>query len=370
MRRISDSLIEKRYMHLAIVGIRGIPNNYGGFETLTEFLVEYLSPEMEITVYCSSKDMDSSISTYKGAHLKYLPLSSHGSIGILYDSIAFAQSLLKYDKVLFLGFGGGFILPFLKNYRSKIILNLGGLDWKRSKWSAFAQKVIRLSERLLIRYSAELVADNTGIRNYILETYGRSSTLIAYGGDQAVKRLPDKESLNTYSFLKKDYAFSVTRIQEDNNINMILDAFSSQDNIPMVMVGNWNNSEYGLKTKLKYQNRPNLFLLDAIYDREKLDVLRSNCTLYIHGHSAGGTNPSLVEAMYLGLPVIAYASGYNEYTTENKALYFNDNGELMTLIQKYKQMDLNRMGQDLQTIANRLYLWKIVASQYKTLIMR
>lgn len=357
-------------MHLAIVGIRGIPNNYGGFETLAEYLVEYLSKDMEITVYCSSKDMDSSISTYKGAHLKYLPLSSHGSIGILYDSIAFAQALLKYDKVLFLGFGGGFILPFLKNYSSKIILNIGGLDWKRSKWSAFAQKVIRLSERLLIRYSAELVADNIGISNYILETYGRGSTLIAYGGDQAVKRLPGKEALNIYSFLKGDYAFSVTRIQEDNNIDMILDTFSSKDHIPLVMVGNWNNSAYGLKTKVKYQNRPNLCLLDAIYDREKLDVLRSNCTLYVHGHSAGGTNPSLVEAMYLGLPVFAYASGYNEYTTENKALYFSDSGELMTLIQNYKQLDLKNIGQEMEAIANRLYLWKIVVSQYKALIMR
>ncbi len=357
-------------MHLAIVGIRGIPNNYGGFETLTEYLVEYLAPHMEITVYCSSKDMDTFPDKYKGANLKYIPLSSHGSIGILYDSIAFAEALIKYDKVLFLGFGGGFILPFFQRYRSKIILNLGGLDWKRNKWSGFAQSVIRTSEHLLIRYSAGLVADNIGIRNYIRDTYGRNSTLIAYGGDQALRRAPGREALEKYPFLENEYAFSVTRIQEDNHIEMMLEAFCPGDSIPLVMVGNWNNSVYGTRTKAKYTGRPNLFLLDAIYDREKLDVLRSNCTVYIHGHSAGGTNPSLVEAMSLGLPVFAFASGYNEFTTENKALYFRDLEELSDLLQKYKNLDLRAIGLELQEIAQRLYRWETVAAQYRELIMR
>ncbi|MEJ7778265.1 MAG: DUF1972 domain-containing protein [Daejeonella sp.] len=361
--------MENDKIHLAIVGIRGIPNSYGGFETLTEYLVEYLAPHMEITVYCSSKDMDTSLTTYKGANLKYIPLSSHGSIGILYDSIAFAEALIKYDKVLFLGFGGGFVLPFFKKYRSKIILNLGGLDWKRNKWSGFAQAVIKTSERLLVRYSAGLVADNIGIRNYIFDTYNRNSTLIAYGGDQAVKRAPEKDSLEKYAFLQGEYAFSVTRIQEDNNIDMILDAFCSAHRIPLVMVGNWTNSAYGIRTKSKYVGRAGLFLLEAIYDREKLDVLRSNCTVYIHGHSAGGTNPSLVEAMSLGLPVFAFASGYNEFTTENKALYFRDRAELAALVQNYKNSDLGSMGMELQNIAHRLYRWEIVAGQYKKLIM-
>ncbi|MHB1178468.1 MAG: DUF1972 domain-containing protein [Daejeonella sp.] len=361
--------MENNKMHLAIVGTRGIPNNYGGFETLTEYLVEYLVPHMEITVYCSSKDMDTSLKTYKGANLKYIPLSSHGSTGVLYDSIAFAEALLTYDKVLFLGFGGGFILPFFQRYRSKIILNLGGLDWKRNKWSGFAQGVIKTSERLLIRYSAQLVADNIGIRNYILDTYKRKSTLIAYGGDQAVKREPDQDSMGKYDFLENEYAFSVTRIQEDNNIDMMLDAFCSAQNIPLVMVGNWNNSAYGIRTKAKYTGRPNLFLLDAIYDREKLDILRSNCTVYIHGHSAGGTNPSLVEAMSLGLPVFAFASGYNEFTTENKAVYFKDCRELTALLHNYRNIDLRSMGLELQDIAHRQYRWEIVAGQYMKLIM-
>lgn len=357
-------------MHLAIVGIRGIPNNYGGFETLAEYLVEYLSKDMEITVYCSSKDMDNSLKSYKGAKLKYIPISSHGSSGILYDSIALILSVIKYDKVLFLGFGAGFVMPFLKNYRSKIILNIGGLDWKRDKWSAFTQKVIRKAESLLIKNSGEIISDNIGIQDYILNTYGRQSSLIAYGGDQAMKKELNADALQKYSFLKGEYAFSVTRIQPDNNIDMILNAFSNQDEMPLVMVGNWNNSSYGLKTKLKYQDRANLILLDAIYDRERLDILRSNCTVYIHGHSAGGTNPSLVEAMYLGLPVFAYASGYNEFTTENKAIYFKSLDELGNLIRNYKRLDLKGIGMELEFIARKLYRWEFITDQYKEIILR
>jgi glycosyltransferase involved in cell wall biosynthesis len=135
------------------------------------------------------------------------------------------------------------------------------------------------------------------------------------------------------------------------------------------MVGNWNNSEYGIKTKEKYRNYKNLVLLDAIYDREKLDVLRSNCSLYIHGHSAGGTNPSLVEAMYLGLPIFAFASGYNEYTTENRAIYFDSSASLLNLIDTRINLDLVEMGKNLKQIADKSYRWKTIAEKYRELIL-
>jgi glycosyltransferase involved in cell wall biosynthesis len=135
------------------------------------------------------------------------------------------------------------------------------------------------------------------------------------------------------------------------------------------MVGNWNNSDYGWQTKKKYHNCVGLILLDAIYDRKKLDVLRSNCSLYIHGHSAGGTNPSLVEAMYLELPIFAFASGYNEYTTENKAVYFDSRESLIALIRGRKGYDLATLGKNLKLIADKSYRWKTIAEKYKKLIL-
>ena len=358
-------------MKLAIVGIRGIPNNYGGFETLAEYLVEYLSKEIDITVYCSSKDMGDKLIEHNGAKLKYIPISSHGAKGILYDSISLIDAIRKNDRVLFLGFGAGFVMPFLsKKSKSKIMLNIGGLDWKRNKWSSFAQWVIKKAESLLIKNSAQIISDNIGIQKYIEAEYGRDSYLIAYGGDQANQRQISDGAIAEYPFLKDKYSFTVARIQSDNNITMILDAFMQQEKMPIVFVGNWNNSDYGKETIEKYKGKGNLILLDAIYDREKLDVLRSNCSLYIHGHSAGGTNPSLAEAMYLGLPIFAYASGYNEYTTENKALYFQDSKELVELINNYESLDIKAMCSELKTIANRAYRWNVITDKYKQLILK
>jgi glycosyltransferase involved in cell wall biosynthesis len=355
-------------MKLAIVGIRGLPNNYGGFETLAEYLVEYLANDIEITVYCSSVDMPGRQKMYKGATLKYIPITSHGGMGIIYDSISLMQAVLINDKVLFLGFGAGFIVPLLQIWRRKIILNIGGLDWKRNKWSPRAQKIIKRAERFLIKYSGKIISDNIGIQQYIEQEYGKRSVLIPYGGDQAQLKPITLELLKQYPFLDNNYAFSVTRIQQDNNIDMMLNAFENQMEMPFVIVGNWSNSKYGENIKIKYSNNANLILLDAIYDRNILDVLRSNCTIYIHGHSAGGTNPSLAEAMFLGLPIFAYASGYNEYTTENRAIYFKDSDELFQLVNNRQELDLKRVGLDLKEIADREYRWSIIADKYQKII--
>ncbi len=357
-----------RKIKLAIVGIQGIPNNYGGFETLAEYLVKYLSTDFDITVYCSSKDLQTRAKFWNGAKLRYIPFSSHGAMGIVYDSLSLIHACFNSDKILFLGFGGGFIIPFLKRFKSKIILNFGGLDWKRDKWSPKAQRAIKIAEKNLVKYSSIVISDNIGIQNYIKDEYNINTPLIAYGGDQAQNLPITEESQDKYPFLSGEYAFTVTRIQRDNNIDMILKAFELSTDLPIVMVGNWNSSEYGMTIKSKYHNNK-LILLDAIYDRNVLDILRSNCTLYIHGHSAGGTNPSLCEAMFLGLPIIAFSSGYNEFTTNNKAVYFRNAEELTSIINNKSQLDLKEIGNNMKVIAEKLYFWEKITSQYKEIIL-
>lgn len=361
--------IQTDQMKVAIVGAQGIPNNYGGFETLAEYLAEYLSKDFNVTVYCSGKDMPSRLSYYKGARLIYFPISSHGAMGIIYDSISLLHAVFNSDKVLFLGFGGGFIMPFLGGKRNKVYVNIGGLDWQRDKWSAFTKRVIKQSESILLRYCQKIIADNEGIANYIKKTYQRDSYFIAYGGDQVRKVEISEEAKLKYTFLDHSYAFNVARIQKDNHIEMMIEAFLNEVKLPLVIVGNWNSSKYGQEIRAKYQNFKNVILLDAIYNQELLNLLRGNCTIYIHGHSAGGTNPSLVEAMSLGLVIFAYSSGYNEFTTFNKAKYFSSTEELKQLVDNFDSLDINIIKLDMQKLAEKYYRWSNVAGSYKKILL-
>lgn len=356
-------------MKIAIVGIQGLPNQYGGFETLSEFLVKHLGGRQEITVYCSRPDQKEWPETYNGARLKYVNVTSHGGKGILYDSKCLIDAVRgDYDVILILGFGPGFVMPFLsKRAKSKIILNFGGLDWKRDKWGWLAQKVIKTCEKLLVTNSCMIVSDNKKIHDYVTEEYHKDSALIAYGGDQ-VHELPITDDfISKYPFLKGKYAFEVARIQSDNNIEMLIKAFIEADLLPLVLVGNWNSSQYGIELKSKYEGKKNIVLLDAIYDKSILDVLRSNCYLYVHGHSAGGTNPSLCEAMYLGLPIMAFSNGYNQGTTFNKAIYFENEHHLATLIRETPKEKLDKMRPVMKQLAHENYNWKYIANEYEKL---
>jgi len=189
--------------------------------------------------------------------------------------------------------------------------------------------------------------------------------VFAYGGDHAV--LVEGVAVDELA-LPESYAFSVCRIEPENNLHVILEAFSNLDSHPLVIVGNWNNSEYGRVVRERFSICKNLFLLDPIYDLGKLKTLRSNASFYVHGHSAGGTNPSLVEAMHFGKAVLAFDCDYNRSTTEDKALFFGDSGELQRLVESLDKTVAERVGMDMLEIANRRYTWHIVAGQYFTIM--
>jgi glycosyltransferase involved in cell wall biosynthesis len=145
---------------------------------------------------------------------------------------------------------------------------------------------------------------------------------------------------------------------------MLLDSFSDESPYPLVFIGNWNYSAYGIQTKKKHINNPKLILLDAIYDQKELNVLRSNCKVYLHGHSAGGTNPALVEAMSLGLPILAYSSIYNKHTTNFKAEYFSESREIFDKIKGLSDLVLSNIGDTMLTIAKDKYKWELIGREY------
>jgi glycosyltransferase involved in cell wall biosynthesis len=353
-----------RRPRIAIVGTVGLPPRYGGFETLAHFLVWHLHDSFDFTVYCSGPSYSRHEKSYLGARLRYLPFSANGVQSIPFDIVSIADALLHEDVVLVLGVSGGAVLPLTRLRRTRTILNIGGLDWQRSKWGGWASRYLKVSESMAVRSARVLVADNEGIAAYLSREYGRESVLIEYGGDQITLPRVTAEHLQRYSFLGQAYCFSVARIQPDNNIEMILSAFAQSPEHTLAMVGNWSASGFGRELKAQYGSCENLHLLDAIYDQDELNVLRGHCSIYVHGHSAGGTNPSLVEAMHLGLPILAFDVIYNRSTTEGAAEYFGSAAELAGRLRSVPAAEWNCQRSRMKSIADRRYCWSRIAAKY------
>ena len=163
------------------------------------------------------------------------------------------------------------------------------------------------------------------------------------------------------------FAFGVCRIEPENNVHVILEAFEAECPMPLIMVGNWEHSEYGKELWNRYAKHPNITLYAPIYDADKLNAMRAHCSLYLHGHSCGGTNPSLVEAMYLGLTIAAFDCNFNRETTEGKALYFKDAGELRKIVQTLQPNEAATIATSMKEIADRRYTWKRIAGLYAKL---
>ncbi len=357
---------------IAIIGTVGIPANYGGFETLAEHLVKNLNDDYDFTVYCSGKKYPQKDRkrSHLGAKLVYLPFNANGIWSILYDTISILHALLFADVLLILGVPGAWTLPFVRIMTNKkIIISIDGIEWKRAKWSFFAKLYLFWAEKLAVKYSHIDISDNESIQDYTASRYGSLSRMIEYGSDHTLKVTPESSDKKEFAFIIKPYAFKVCRIEPENNVHLVLKAFSELPKYHLVFVGNWNNSEYGINLREKYEIYNNIRLLDPIYEQRKLDLLRGNAILYIHGHSAGGTNPSLVEAMYLGLPIVTYGVSYNQSTTEHKALYFKSYDELKNIIESTPLQDLKSVGRKMLSIAKRRYTWTIIAEKYKALVV-
>ncbi len=367
-------MIENK-VSVAIVGSSGIPASYGGFETLAENLVSR-SKQVSYSVICSGRRNGRS-SAYKGARRKFLPLKANGAQSIIYDFLGMICSL-QYEEILLLGVSAGIFLPFVRLiYHGKIIVHVDGIEWKRDKWRGISKYFLRFSEHVAVRFSDVTISDNAAISKYIFETYGKTCTYISYGGDSTEA----DSGMNAYEFcqealettggrpIPRNYALTVCRIEPENNVDTILKAFQQNPELNLVLVGNWSNSKWSRRLKHQYQDYRNIYLLDSIYDAHILDRLRSNAQFYVHGNSVGGTNPSLVEAMTKGLPIIAFDVVFNRVTTENRAIYFKDVSELSSILNSVhcslSPMQVN--GWAMKEIARRSYRWEIIVSEYENM---
>lgn len=357
-------------MKLAILGTVGVPARYGGFETLAENFVRYADTHADgvdaLTVYCSARAYPDRPTHFLGARLRYSRLNANGVQSIPYDIVSAVNAAIRgHDTLLILGVSGAVVIPILRAFtRCRIVTNVDGIEWRREKWKGVARRFLRWSEALAVRYSHDVVADNQGIADYLAETYGVDAAVIAYGGDHALDAasLPAAPDLD----LPEDYALALCRIEPENNVEMILDAFDGADR-PLVFVGNWSNSDYGRALRARFAGRPGLHLLDPVYEARPLYQLRDRAALYVHGHSAGGTNPALVEMMHFGIPVLAYDCNFNRYTTGDKAAYFSS---AKTLRAQIEQLKVVSNGTAMRKIARDLYMWDEIGARYLKLLRR
>lgn len=356
-------------MKIAILGTVGVPGRYGGFETLAENLARYHNStghHAALTVWCSGKDNAEHLVRFENADLRYVGLRANGIQSIPYDAISLWRAVRSgHDQILLLGVSGALALPLIRLIsRARIVTNIDGIEWKREKWSLLARAVLRASEWAAVRFSDEVIADNQAIAGYVQQQYGRECRVIAYGGDHAMtgsglNRVPDN--------LPVQYALSLCRIEPENNVHMILEAWSELDQ-PLVFVGNWESSAYGRDLKARFNDYAHLHLLDPVYEAPALHALRAGANLYVHGHSAGGTNPSLVEMMHFGIPVLAHGCSFNRHTTEGKALYFETTGDLQQSVKDLTAVQGAKVGSAMKEIAHRRYIWERVAKEYFDLL--
>ena len=354
---------------IAILGTVGVPGNYGGFETLAENLVDYHATTenaSELAVYCSARAFPAKSGHFRTARLRYIGLDANGAQSIPYDVLSLFDAVRRGDnQLLLLGVSGALALPIVRLFsRARIVTNIDGIEWKREKWKGLAKAVLRASERAAVRFSHVVVADNQAIADYVAETYARPCKVIPYGGDHVLDAEPD---LATVDRLPDKYALALCRIEPENNVAMILEAFAGLDT-PLVFVGNWDKSDYGRALKARYKDHPTIVVHDPVYEPRGLRAIRNGASMYVHGHSAGGTNPSLVEMMHFGIPILAHGCSFNRHTTEEKACYFMTATELVEAVLTLPAQAAAQVGADMGEIARRRYTWDQIGRAYFELL--
>jgi glycosyltransferase involved in cell wall biosynthesis len=311
-----------------IVGTRGVPNRYGGFERLVEVLAPYLVQcGHEVTVFCEPERPDSGIQfdTWHGVHRRFIQTSG-GALGTLQYDFRSIRMVPRHSVVLLFGYGTALFQLRLKALGIPHAVNMDGIEWQRAKWGVVARAWLRLNEFIATRLADLLIADHPEIGNYLARRFGVESRMIAYGVDLGAGRdvAACHDVLDKYR--NQPFFLVIARAEPENQIHVILEAYRlSKSPVPLVIVGNFDATPYGRGLKA---DNPAVDFVGAVYEEKVLNRLRSTASLYLHGHSVGGTNPSLIEAMAAGGVIVAHDNVFNRWVAGSGALYFSHSAAL------------------------------------------
>ena len=353
-------------MKIAILGTRGVPNYYGGFEQFAEFFSVYLVQKGH-EVYCyNSHNHPFQEKSFHGVNIihQYDPEYKLGTFGqFIYDYNCIMDSRKRdFDIILQLGYTSNSIWYFLLPKNSIIITNMDGLEWKRTKYSKPVQQFLKFAERLAANSSDFLVSDSIGIQKFLNSKYKKASTYIAYGAYPFNN--PDESILKIYGVEKEQYNMIMARFEPENNLDMVLEGVAmNEDKTPILVIGK-HETKYGEYLKSKFKSHSNIRFLGGIYNLEHLNNLRYFSNLYFHGHSVGGTNPSLLEAMASKALVIAHNNDFNKGILANNSYYFSTAQEVKNILDTIKKNDnLQLVQNNYDAIVNE-FNWEKINGEY------
>ena len=354
-------------MKIAIIGTRGIPNHYGGFEQFAEYLsVGLVKQGHNVSVYNSHKHPYQK-SEWNNVEIIHCNDPEHklGTIGqFIYDFNCILDTRKKdYDIILQLGYTSssiwGWLLP---RDKSIVTTNMDGLEWKRTKFSKPIQSFLKFAEKLGTKYSDYLISDSIGIQAHIKEKYNKESIYIPYGSHLFDN--PNEVVLKKYNVKPFNFNMLVARLEPENSIEIILDgAVLSSLNTPFLVIGN-HETKFGEYLKNKFQKSDNILFLGGIYDIDVLNNLRHFSNVYFHGHTVGGTNPSLLEAMGSNALICANDNIFNKSILGSDAYYFKDQKDVASYINEIKKNESLKLLDNNSMKIRTTYSWKVIINQY------
>src|SRR5450432_228877 len=353
-------------LKIAILGTRGVPNNYGGFEHIAGHLSRGLVQKgHEVTVYNSSKHPYKE-KQWHGVQIihRFDPEFLIGTPGqFLYDLNCILDVRKKdYDIVLMLGYTSSSIWGFLYPKNAIVITNMDGLEWKRSKYANPVKRFLKYAEKLAVQSSGFHIADSPVIKKYLDTKYNIKSKYIAYGA--GLYPVADANLLNEYVLEKYQYFLLMARMEPENNIEMILDGYSlTNAETKFVVIGNTSN-RYGKKMVKKYKNDTRIIFMGALFNEIKVQTLTAFCKLYFHGHSVGGTNPSLLEAMAAKAPIAIHNDIFNNAIIKGNGLHFKSLTDVFNLINANHFTNETHIRNNYAMIVNE-FTWEKIVNQYE-----
>ncbi|HET8886894.1 MAG TPA: DUF1972 domain-containing protein [Salinimicrobium sp.] len=355
-------------MRIAIIGTRGIPANYGGFETFAEEVAKRMTQKSIEVLVIGDKSLDYNKQYYIGVQIEKTKNSKpQNPIGFYRESLKKAIGW-DADFILMCGVGGTMLIPFFKSKKRVIAVNPDGLGFKRDKYVWWKKAVFYSQYFAASKVSQHLVCDSIGIQTYFRKKIGRkrNSTVIEYGTylNPFLKNKIKEDDFKKHELAYKlnEYHLVVARLEPENNVKMIMEGFLNSDaKFPLVIVGNLNTPHS--KDLIKYKS-DKLHFIGGVYDREKLQLLRAGSKSYWHGHSVGGTNPSLLEAMGSANLCVCHENIFNREVVLENGFYFENSKSAAKLFDEVEANNFQNLKNGALERAKIYYNWERITDMY------